>query len=304
MSRAGLPTPATAPRTVEEAVEAARRRLEAAGIEAAESEAAQIAGAVLSWGWGELLLRRQEEVPAEAARQIEGLLRERLRRRPLQYVLGRTAFRDLVLKTDPRALIPRPETELLAEEAIRRLAARPAEGEWLVADVCCGCGALGLSVAAELPQARVILTDVSAEALDLARENVPLVPGVGARVEFRQGPDLAPLADVAGTLDAIVCNPPYVATGELGALQPEIGYEPRLALDGGEDGLDFYRRIAGQWRRFVRPDGFLAVEVGAGQAEEVRSLLGRGESVQVHTRRDYGGIERVVVVYRERGGAR
>jgi release factor glutamine methyltransferase len=238
-----------------------------------------------------------------------------------------------VLKTDPRALIPRPETELLAEEAIRRLAGRPAEGGLLVADVCCGCGALGLSVAAELPQARVILTDVSAEALDLARENVPLVPGVGARVEFRQGLDLAPLADVAGTLDAIVCNPPYVATGELGALQPEICYEPRLALDGGEDGLDFYRRIAGQWRRFVRPDGFLAVEVGAGQAEEVRRLLvgadtpsprpspggrgsppplppgeGRGEgateAVDVHTRRDYGGIERVIVAVRAQGGVR
>lgn len=284
--------------TVGEGLNEVERRLAEGGIGGARAQAEQLVGHVLGWRWGELLVRREEPLPEGAVARMQALTRERLRRRPLQYVLGQTAFRDLVLRTDERALIPRPETELLVEEAVRRLRDNGCgDAGCTVADVGCGCGAIGLSLAAELPRATVILTDVSEGALELARENAAALPDVRDRVRFRLGPDLEPLEDLAGGLDAIVCNPPYVATGQIEALQPELRSEPGIALDGGADGFDFYRRLTGQWTRIVRPGGFLAVEVGAGHADSVRSLLA-AEDDQVDTREDYQGIERIVVAVR------
>jgi release factor glutamine methyltransferase len=283
--------------TVAHAVREVEERLANSGIECARSEASQLVGHVAGLSWSELLLRRDEPLRDADVARLRELSQQRTQGRPLQYLMGEVAFRDLVLRIDERSLIPRPETELLVDEALQRLRPVAARREVLVADVGCGCGAIGLSLATELPSATVVLTDISAPALELARENAAALPGLRNRVDFRLGRDLEPLHDRAGQLDAIVCNPPYVATAEIATLQAELQFEPRVALDGGADGLDSCRRVAFEGPWLIRPGGFVAVEVGAGQAAQVRSLLA-DTAAEVETRKDYQDIERIVVAVR------
>ncbi|MPM23800.1 Release factor glutamine methyltransferase [bioreactor metagenome] len=222
------------------------------------------------------------------ARQLEkaGLGEEAARRRaagePLQYILGEWDFYGRTFLCREGVLIPRPETELLAEAALFYL-----DGESTAADLGCGTGCIGLTLAAEKGCA-VTLIDIAPEPLALAQENAKKLGITNAFVQYGsifEGPG-------AQKWDVIVSNPPYIKTGDLEALQPEVRREPTLALDGGEDGLDFYRAIAALWAPAAKRA--LLLEVGAGEAEDVATLL-QGQGT-VRTLKDYAGIPRIVAL--------
>lgn len=216
--------------------------------------------------------------------------RERVRRRagcePLAYILGHTEFWSLPLKVSPEVLIPRPDTELLVEEALKRL-----NGPVRILDVGTGSGALAVALAYERPEWQVTAFDISVAALAVAAEN-SRGNGVAERITFIEG-DLAALPD--GPFDLIVANPPYIPAADLAGLMPDVrDFEPRLALDGGVDGLDAYRALAGQAARVLANGGWLLVEVGIGQAAAVQELFGQAGLAEVFASRDLAGIERVV----------
>ena len=219
-----------------------------------------------------------------AVRALDALAEERMKGRPLWYVLGSTDFYGCEIKTDERALIPRPETELLAELAVK--AAK--EGDKIL-DMCTGSGCIAVAVAKYCADRRVSVTaaDKSAEALALAAENIA---SNGVAVRLIES-DL--FASVEGTFDIIVCNPPYIKRADLAGLQREIrDYEPMSALDGGEDGLDFYRRLAADAPAHLKEGGMLLAECGEGQARDVAQMFCAFARVSII--RDYAGIERFV----------
>ena len=223
--------------------------------------------------------------PGELARFRERVGR-RARREPLQYILGRAEFWSLPFRVGPAVLVPRPDTEVLVEEALDRAPVTPQ-----ILDVGTGSGAIAVALAHELPAARVTALDISATALAVAQQNAA-DNGVAERIRFVEG-DLHALAPEA--FDLVVANPPYIAEGELAGLMPEVrDFEPRLALAGGADGLDAYRALARQAPRLLTAAGWLLVEVGAGQAEAVRALLAAAGLTNLFCRDDYAGVPRVV----------
>jgi len=222
----------------------------------------------------------------EASKE-DAWLREAIRRRlggePLQYILGEWAFMGLPFLVGPEALIPRQDTETLCETALRWLKGRPGAA---VLDLCCGSGCIGVSLG-RLAGAKVTFADISPQALSLARRNAEKNGVGGAFYES----DL--LANVPGVYDLIACNPPYLTAAEMESCQRELTFEPPLALFGGEDGLDFYRRLAGEWREHVRPGGLLLLEMGCTQGEAVRALFPGARIIK-----DICGLDRVACVER------
>ena len=288
-------------RSVGEALAGARQRLRAAGVDGADREAAWLLAHVLGCSAGALLARRDEPLPQEADEAYAALVARRERREPLQYILGTEEFMGLTFRVTPAVLIPRLDTAVLVEQAVARLAGR---GPVRVADVGTGSGALAVAVAHRLPAARVVAVDVSPSALAVAAENARL-NGVADRVELRQGDLLEPLrADAPAAagigaddvwFDAILSNPPYISEPELEGLMPEVrDWEPRLALAAGPDGLIFYRRLAAEAPAFLRPGGFLGVEVGAGQAGAVAGLFRAAGFVGITVHADTAGVDRAV----------
>lgn len=208
---------------------------------------------------------------------------------PLQYLVGRQEFMGLQLVVTPAVLIPRPDTEVLAEEAIRLLQdlATP-----LVADLATGSGAIALALASHLPQATLQATDISPLALEVARGNAERL-GLADQVTFLQGSWAKPL--IGGRLfQAIVSNPPYIPSAAIASLGQAVQHEPRLALDGGPDGLDCYRALIPEAACLLAPGGYLLLEVGQGQANAVLDLLQAGGLQSTYIVRDLSGIERVV----------
>jgi release factor glutamine methyltransferase len=254
---------------VHEALAAAEERLAAAGVETPRVDAEWLVAHVLGTTRSGLAACRDREVEG-----LEPLLARRESREPLPYVLGEWGFRRLTLKTDARALVPRPETEVLVERAVALVAGieRPR-----VLDVGVGSGAIALALKDELPDAEVTGVDVSAGALSLARENAELL---GLAVELRQGDGAAAAAE---GWDLVVANPPYVE--RLDGLQPELGWEPEIALVGH-----------GEHERLARAAQarLLVLEVGDGQAREVAALLGSLGWSDVRVTADLAGTERVV----------
>lgn len=233
-----------------------------------------------------LYLNFDRPLTAAELAEFRGRVARRARHEPVQYIVGKAEFWSLIFRVTPEVLIPRAETELLVEEALRR-----APAAVTVLDVGTGSGALAVALSRELAPAAVSAIDLSPEALAIAEENAR-VHGLGARIAFRQA-DLADLP--AGPFDLIVANPPYIPAGEIAGLMPEVrDFEPHLALNGGADGLDAYRLLARQAPVRLAPGGWLLVEVGAGQANAVRELFLQHALVEVFVREDYAGIPRVV----------
>ena len=236
----------------------------------------------------ELRFEADRAITLEQQMKLEAMLDRRAAGEPVQYVLGSADFMGLKFHVGPGVLIPRQDTETLVEAALINLRARP--GSPAVLDLCAGSGCIGLSLASLAPDARVTLADVSKEALDMARRNMH---ELGVKAELRQG-------DLFGAVgrecfDVIASNPPYIRRDELDTLQREVRFEPRLALDGGEDGLDFYRRIAADAPKHLAAGGSVYLEVGAGQAGDVLALLTQSLDCAVAgTIKDLNGIERVV----------
>lgn len=217
--------------------------------------------------------------PAALMPRLEELVSRRKSGEPLQYILGKWEFMGLPFYTRHCALIPRQDTETLCEEAL-------SIGGKTLLDLCCGTGCIGVSLA-KLGGFEVAFGDISPDCLALARENAALNGVAGSFVLTDM------FGNISGSYDMICVNPPYIPTSELASLQAEVKREPRLALDGGADGLDFYRRISRDYAAHLSPGGTLLMEVGAGQAEDVAEMFPKAEIIK-----DICGIKRVVAVRR------
>lgn len=257
--------------TVREALHRAEKRLRRAGVGSPGTDACLLMAHALKVPLSALPPRLREPLPVDHAAQFSALVDRRCAREPLAYIVGDTEFMSLRFLCRPAVFIPRPDTETLVEAVLEVL--RPLSGPLTVAELGTGSGCIAVSVAHFLPQAQVIATDLSPAALELARENARL-NGVNGRVRFLEGADLEPLraAEALEKLVAVVSNPPYIPHGEIANLEPEVGVaEPRLALDGGTDGLDFYRRVLPQLAQLPRLR-LAAFEFGVGQEDALAQL--------------------------------
>lgn len=275
--------------------------LAAKGVERARLDAEHLLAHALGLRRLDLYLQHDRPLEPEEREAFRPLLKRRAAREPLQYVLGRQPFRELDLVVDPRVLIPRPETEVLVGAVLERVGGWAAEGEERALealDVGTGSGAIALSLAREGPFARVVATDASPEALEVARIN-RAEAGLQDRVELRAGAGWDPLG-TEERFDVVVSNPPYVAESERSALQPEVvGWEPEGALFAGPDGLDVLRVLVAGAPDRLRGGGLLALEVGAGQARGVARMLEEdGRWVEITIGRDLAGKERIVTATR------
>lgn len=280
--------------TIDELWRAGAAMLAKAGISHFENEVVWILESALGLDRLALHLRRNEAVEEPDVGHAMTLLERRTSREPLQYVLGTQEFCGLDFRVTPDVLIPRPETEFLVE-VVRQKCAGISKA--FIADVGTGSGCVAIALAHALPKAILYATDRSPQALALAQENAKR-HGVEDRVIFLLGDLLSPLQRLGlyGRFVAIASNPPYIAEDELVTLQPEVRFEPRVALDGGNDGLLFHRRLVREASEFLRPDGILAIEVGEGQAIQVSGLAQDGENYyNMQTFQDMAGIERVVL---------
>ena len=280
-----------------DALNAAADAMAAAGVETPRLDAELLLAEATGWDRVSIAARPENELPPPAARRFGEMVRRRLRREPVAYIVGRKGFRHIELAVDRRVLVPRPETELLVELALELQPGR-------VLDVGTGSGAIALAIAAELPECEVTATDTSAAALEVARNNAERL-GLAGRVELVE----AMLPPEAGEFDLVLANLPYVSEAEWADLEPEVTeWEPREALLAGPDGLDAIRTfLAGRVRGYSRMArvttksaegaalGALALEVGDGQAGAVGELLGAAGFGSIEARTDLAGIERVVV---------
>ena len=245
--------------------------------EESDMEARAMVCAAANIEYREYPLFRDSVFPEKYAEILNRYSEERLKYIPIQYILGEWEFMGLTFRTRPCALIPRQDTETLCEEALRL-------GGESVLDMCCGTGCIGISLA-KLGGMKAAFSDISPGCIALAKENAAIN---GVKGEFFCG-DL--FESVKGKYSIICSNPPYIPSGDIPALQREVCKEPVLALDGGDDGLDIYRRIARQYKDYLLPGGRLLLEVGIGQARDVIAIFGGGYAVK-----DLCGVERVVVV--------
>ncbi|MBI1851468.1 MAG: peptide chain release factor N(5)-glutamine methyltransferase [Planctomycetes bacterium] len=293
---------ADAPLTVLELLRRAEGWFREQGVSSPRLDAEVILADVLGCRRLDLYLRFDQPVKAENVTTFRERSRDRARGKPVAYLLGRREFLSRSFAVDSRVLIPRPETEILVEEALRRAAAIDGDGDVHVVDVGAGSGAIALSVAAGCSRARVVAIDVSAAALEVARANAAAFgPDVVARVEFVLGDLLAPLAGrgLEGRVDLLLSNPPYVSDAEYARLPRDVkDHEPELALRAGPRGTELHERLFRDGVAYVRPGGLVLVEVGAGQAAEVRAIAETNGWGEVVTLRDFQGIERIVVARR------
>jgi len=280
--------------TVHERVAAARQRLGAAGIGAAEAAASarRLAEHVLSWDATRYLTSGNELEPSGFAERYEAAIARRTAREPSAYIVGRQEFWGLSFEVTPAVLIPRPETELIVEAMIEIFAGRRDE-RLAIADACTGCGNLAVALAHELPRASIVATDISAAALLVARSNARRL-GVADRVRFAR---THVLDGVEGPFDAIVANPPYVRRGDGPALQPEVrDHEPGVALYGGASGTELVATVVAQAAERLRPGGYLMFEFGFGQDVAVEELIASEPALtMMGVRRDLEGIARTAV---------
>ena len=281
--------------TVADALRLAERRLAAAGVADPAWDAELLLRHVLRWDRAALLTGDALALNPDQEALFLSLVAERERRRPLQHIIGTQSFWGRDFTVTPDVLIPRPETELLVEAALELLAGVAAP---VVVDVGTGTGCIALTIAAERPSAEVHAVDISHAALEVARANARRL-GLEGRVLFREGDLTASLTDLAGRVDLIASNPPYVSAGDLPGLAPEVrDHEPRLALVPTPDAAGLYRRLAAQARRLLRPGGGLIVEIGLGMQDEIGVIC---ESEGLWIERvipDLQGIPRILMARR------
>ena len=268
-----------------------RQQLRKAGIEAATLEAREL----VCFGTGKSRedLARDGGLYAspELERQVRSLVDRHLAGEPVAYLIGEWEFYGLPLDISPDVLIPRPDTEVLAGQAIEYIQTL---GECRVLDLCAGSGCIGLAVASQAPQARVVLGEYSDAALKICRQNIRR-NGLTGRVvpmlaDAREKPERA-----LGEFQCIVSNPPYIPRADIETLDASVrDYEPHLALDGGEDGLDFYQTISGKWKDALVPGGRLYFEVGIGQADSVLRIMRAQGFGDIQIVKDLHDIPRVV----------
>lgn len=274
--------------------------LQAKGVESPRLDCEILLSNILGWQRHELYLNRDYPLTSEQMHVFNGMLQRRLAGEPIQYITGTKYFMGLPFHVDPRVLIPRWETELLTEYVLRiaKKMLQPAA----VLDLGTGSGAIAVSLAVYLVKADITAVDIQEKALEVAKKNAK-DNGVFHQINFYHG-DLFSSLDSAHFreyFDVIVSNPPYIPTGEIPELMPEVSkYEPVTALDGGTDGLDFYRRIAREACGYMKDGGLIAMEIGYGQSKSVQDIFmetGLYHRQEVH--KDLAGIERFVVFHKK-----
>lgn len=275
--------------TLVQAWSAAKSRLEAAGLSGPVIDARLLVEAAADAARIDILTDPHRPLtPDQEARLLDYLTR-RERREPVSHILGRRGFWKIMLRVTPDVLTPRPDTETVVDLVLKDF---PENQAFTVLDLGVGSGAILLAILAERPAARGLGVDVSEEALAVARENAANL-GLAGRCALLRGDWTAGLADES--FDLVVSNPPYIATDVIETLEPEVReHEPRLALDGGPDGLDAYRRLAPEILRVLKPDGLFAVEIGYDQKAPVEALFQAAGAVGVRTLRDLADRDRVV----------
>jgi len=276
--------------TVAAALARGAEALAAAGIASARVDAEWLLAGALDVPRGRLMADPARALDGEAAARYARAITRRMTREPLQHIIGTQAFRDLAVRVGPEAMVPRPETEALVEWALALLPDVPAP---VVVDVGTGTGCIACAIAAERPAARVIALELSTAAAGLARANVGAL-GLEARVTVVESDLFAALGSLRA--DLIVANPPYLPTAIIATLDPEVSrFDPRLALDGGDDGLDVIRRLVVAAPARLAPGGALVMETAGGeQATATARLLGAAGFADVQTRADLAGVERFV----------
>ena len=286
------PTREAPVRTVADVRRGWAKEFRARGIDSSELDARILVGHALGLDHAALAAADARVLGAAEEAAIAALAQRRLAREPVARIVGWKEFWSLPLRIDAATLVPRPETETVVEAALAAVETRGRRSEALrIADLGTGCGAILLALLAELPNASGVGTDASAAALAVARDNARRLGF--ARAQF-VACDLA--AALRGSFDLIVSNPPYVASADIAALAPEVrDFDPRRALDGGRDGLDFYRAIAAAAPALLAPGGALIVELGAGQADAVAALFAASGLAPLPPRTDLNGVPRALI---------
>ena len=280
--------PVTPAASITQALRAAREALEASGVPDARLAAEVLLAHTLGVDRSFLYGHPEEPIEPAAAERFREAVDRRAGGEPTQYITGVQEFFGLPFRVAPGALIPRPETELLVEEAL----ARASDGDRIV-DIGTGSGCVAISIKVNRPAVRVTACEISGEALSVAKGNASTLSADVALVQC----DLV-ASFRSGSFDVLVCNPPYVPLADLPGLQRELRFEPTEALFGGEDGLDIYRRLAGEAARVVRPSGWLILELGYNGRSAVEQILGQSDWEKTVVRTDLAGIDRLLTVRR------
>ena len=281
------------PPSVAAALDAAAARLRVSGIEGARRDARLLLAAAIDAGPEQVMAWPERRLNFEEQGCFEAMIDRRARREPVSRILGRRGFWSFELAVTPEVLDPRPDSETLVQAVLERCPDRTARLEIL--DLGTGGGCLLLALLSELPRARGLGVDISAAALQVARENAESL-GLSRRARFRRG-DWA--AGLNGAWQVIVSNPPYITEGEIAGLAPEVAhYDPPLALRAGPDGLASYRALAPYLSHLLAPDGIVALELGAGQADAAEAMLRAVGLEPIGRRRDLGGFERCLLATR------
>ena len=270
----------------------ARRALKAAGAGNPQMEARELLGFAAGKDREALLRDMSLYAPDDVARRFEALMARRLKGEPVAYLIGEWSFYGVELDISPDVLVPRDDTEVLARQAIERV--RAAEGQTRVLDLCAGSGCVGLAIAKHCMDANVMLADIDEGALRVCRQNIHR-NGLTNRVSACTADALDKPPAALWDFDVIAANPPYIPTADIDSLDDSVRlFEPRIALDGGADGLDFYRAITEKWVSSLRLGGWLLCEVGIRQAGEVEKLFAKAGLRDIQTYQDTAGIWRVV----------
>ena len=271
----------------------ARNTLKRSGIEAYALEARVLVASAAGKTVQQLLRDLSLYTTQPVEDKVNGYVERRLSGEPVAYISGDWEFYGLPMKVTKDVLIPRPDTELLVDLAKQALTGWKMDAR--VLDLCCGSGCITCAVGHELPATKLVAVDLSASALEVCRTNIAL-NRLNTRVICMQADATASPPLGIGSFDLIVSNPPYVKTEEIGELDRSVkDYEPVWALDGGKDGLRFYKAIIKYWKSLLRPDGLLIFEVGEGQAQEVADMLLAGGFASTSIHQDARGVDRAVV---------
>ena len=284
--------------TVLEAIQKSAEFLGKRGVESPRLQTELLLAHLLKMPRMKLYLNFDRVLTVPETDALRELIKRRGLREPLQHITGSTSFCGYEMTVNRNVLVPRPETELLAEAGWQFLATRPPESVTAL-DLCTGSGCIAIALAAKCPSATVVATDISAEALSLARQNAT-ANGVAERIEFSAGDGFTALAAAATrAFDLIASNPPYIPSGEIATLDPEVrDFDPRLALDGGDDGLSFYRRLAAAAAEFLRPAGKIMLEFGDGQADAIKNIFESEKWIVEAVLADYSHRARILVARR------